>query len=184
MNNFFISKPILDTERLCLRNLRAEDAEDIFAFTSLEQTTGFLSWYPHHSIDNTREFINAVIEKAKKSLPNQWVMELKAEKKVIGIAGFIDFNEEHKKAEIAFVQSPAFSGNGCMTEALSKILDFGFNQCLLKRIQAKAEVENTASVKLLLRIGMEKEGVLKSFIFRKNAFRDYVMLASINKNVE
>lgn len=54
----------------------------------------------------------------------------------------------------------------------------------LKRIQAKAEVENTASVKLLLRIGMEKEGVLKSFIFRKNAFRDYVMLASINKNVE
>lgn len=71
-----------------------------------------------------------------------------------------------------------------MTEALSKILDFGFNQCLLKRIQAKAEVENTASVKLLLRIGMEKEGVLKSFIFRKNAFRDYVMLASINKNVE
>lgn len=69
-----------------------------------------------------------------------------------------------------------------MTEALSKILEFGFTLCRLKRIQAKAEPENTASVNVLQRIGMQKEGILRSFIFRKNDFRDYVMLASINQN--
>ncbi|MBS1926213.1 MAG: GNAT family N-acetyltransferase [Bacteroidetes bacterium] len=182
MHNFFFLKPTLNTERLCLRTINEGDAEDIFAFTSLEQTTEFLSWYPHKTIDTTRQFINSVIEKAGEGLPNQWVIELKAEKKVIGIAGFIDFSEEHKKAEIAFVLSPHYAGKGYMTEALLKILDFGFTQCRLKRIQAKAEPENTASVNVLQRIGMQKEGILRSFIFRKNAFRDYVMLASINQN--
>lgn len=182
MISFFSYKPTLNTERLCLRTINEGDAEDIFAFTSLEQTTEFLSWYPHKTIDTTRQFINSVIEKACDGIPNQWAIELKAEKKVIGIAGFIDFNEEHKKAEIAFVLSPHYGGKGYMTEALSKILDFGFAQCRLKRIQAKAEPENTASVNVLQRIGMQKEGILKSFIFRKNAFRDYVMLASINQN--
>lgn len=181
MHNFFFLKPTLNTERLCLRTINEGDAEDIFAFTSLEQTTAFLSWYPHKTIETTRQFINSVIEKAGEGLPNQWVIELKAEKKVIGIAGFIDFNEEHKKAEIAFVLSPHYGGKGYMTEALSKILEFGFTLCRLKRIQAKAEPENTASVNVLQRIGMQKEGILRSFIFRKNDFRDYVMLASINQ---
>ena len=184
MNNIFTALPQLETERLRLREINVQDELDIFAFTSLQETSFFLTWYPHKSIEASRQFILSVLEKKKTGLPQQWVIELKAEKKVIGIAGFIDFNEENKRAEIAFVQSPYYSGKGYMTEALAKILDFGFTQCNLKRIQAKAEVENTASLNVLQRIGMEKEGVLKSFIYRKAAFRDYVMLASINKNVE
>lgn len=182
MVNIFFKLPDIETERLCLRPIKLTDAEDIFAFTSMHETAFFLTWFPHTSIESTKAFIESVLEKNQKGLPHQWVMELKAEKKVIGIAGFIDFDNNHKKAEIAFVQSPHYSGKGYMAEALSKILEFGFLQCGLKRIQAKAEKENSASLNVLQKIGMQKEGLLKDFIFRKGAFRDYVMLAAINKN--
>jgi len=56
-----------------------------------------------------------------------------------------------------------YRGNGYASEALNKILDFGFNKLNLQRIHAHVFEENIASEKLLLKCGFEFEGLLKKY---------------------
>ena len=72
-----------------------------------------------------------------------------SEKKVIGFAGFIDYSEQHKKAELAYVLSPLYQNKGYMTEALDIIMNYGFTEMGLNRIEAKCEIDNFASERVI-----------------------------------
>ena len=109
----------IESVRLVIRKLNIEDIEDIFEFTSQEETCKILSWYPHQDKEITKNFIEGIINKYNNDVPSQWAIELKSEKKVIGIAGFIQYLNEHSKGEIAYVLSPFYQNKGFMTEALS-----------------------------------------------------------------
>ncbi len=179
---FFSKLPVIQSERLCLRPMSLADTDDIFLFTSNPQTVEFLSWHPHREKTITKSFINAVLEKYSKNEPAQWAIELKETGKVIGISGFVDFSEDHKRAEIAFVMSPAYQGKGYMTEANKLILQTGFDKLNLNRIQAKAEITNYSSQKVLEKIGMQQEGVLRDYLVMKNTFRSYFMYAMLKRD--
>lgn len=175
MPDFFSNLPQIKTERLILRPLTTEDADDVFFFTSQPETTLFLTWEPHAFLSDTIKFIQHYLDKAAQGNPTQWGIELTGEKKIIGITGFIDFSLEHHKGEIAFVLSADYRGHGLMKEANRAVFNFGFTAMQLNRIQAKVEVENIASQNMLVRSGMKKEGVLRNFLYRKDKVRDYIM---------
>lgn len=181
-NNFFSNFNRLTTDRLIIRKLCLDDAEDVFEFTSLEEIARGLSWYPHQNLEVTKNFLNTIVNKYENDEPSQWAIELIDEDKVIGIAGYITHFPEHFKGEIAYVLSPRYHGKGYMTEALQSIIKFGFDVMKLNRIEAKCEIDNFASEKVLQKLGMKLEGCFYQYLFRKGSFRDYKFYSLLKKD--
>lgn len=167
----------IKTDRLIIRRLRLTDAEDIYEFTSKKATSEFLTWYPHKSIERTKNFIKSIVDKYNKNEVTQWAIELIENQKIIGVAGFIAYYPEHLKGEIAFVLSSDYWDKGYMTEALKKIIEYGYNEMGLKRIEAKCEIDNFASERVMQKIGMRLEGCFYKYLMRKGKFRDYKFYA-------
>lgn len=169
------------TQRLRLRKVNNDDVEDIFSFTSNPRGKEYLSWEPHESIGRTRDFVNSLVQKYHTgSTAVQWGIELLEEKKIIGLTGYIDYSADNSRGEIAYVISPEYEGRGYMTEANLAVISFGFESMKLNRIQAKAEVDNIGSQRVLERIGMQEEGVLRQYIYQKGKFRDFRMFAILS----
>lgn len=83
-------------------------------------------------------------------------------KKIIGECGFHTWHEKHNRAEIYYhLKNEEDKRKGLMTEALSKILDFGFISLNLHRIQALVADYNIASIKLLESFHFQKEGICR-----------------------
>lgn len=180
INDLFLRFNKIESDRLILRKVNIKDIEDIFEFTSLPQTSEGLSWNPHSDLTVTRKFVESIIAKYDKNTPSQWVLVLKENSKVIGIAGFIEVDFQSARGEIAYVLSPDFQNRGYMTEALRAIVHYGFTEMKLHRIQAKCEIDNYGSEKVMQKLGMQLEGVLRGYILRKGKFRDYKIYSILN----
>jgi ribosomal-protein-alanine N-acetyltransferase len=178
---YFKKFPGLESERLILRKLRLNDVNDIFEFTSLPETSEILSWYPHKDKKETKAFIKDIIDKYSKNKASQWAIESKNTRNVIGIAGFIQFFPEHARGEIAYVLSPAYQNKGYMTEALKMVLEYGFNTIKLHRIEAKCEINNFSSERVLQKLGLRLEGCFYDFLIRKEMPRTYKFYSILRK---
>ena len=70
------------------------------------------------------------------------------------------------KAELGYALNPSYWGNGIMTEAGKKVLDYGFNILGLKRIEAGTFVDNIQSQRVCEKLGFTKEGIARNGYIR------------------
>jgi [ribosomal protein S5]-alanine N-acetyltransferase len=71
-----------------------------------------------------------------------------------------------------------------MTEALKLIVDFGFNQIKLHRIEAEVMPHNIGSIRILEKTGFHIEGIAKKNVMINGKWEDHQVLAIINNNYE
>jgi ribosomal-protein-alanine N-acetyltransferase len=172
----------LESNRIKIRQLSIVDVDNVYGFTSMEEVTEFLSWAPHKYRNITASFLEDVISPYKDATKaSQWGIELIELNKIIGITGYISVENYHEMAEIAYITSPLHSGKGYMIEANNLVLQHGFSILEMNRIQAKAEVDNVGSQKVLEKLGFSKEGIYIYFLKVKGSFRSYIYY-SILKN--
>ncbi|MBN3543961.1 GNAT family N-acetyltransferase [Fictibacillus barbaricus] len=76
------------------------------------------------------------------------------------------------------------NGKGYMTEALKSIVDFGFDQLKLHRIEAGVMPHNIGSIKILEKTGFQKEGIAKKYVMINGKWEDHQILAIINNRNE
>jgi [ribosomal protein S5]-alanine N-acetyltransferase len=171
--NLFKNLPYLETERLKLRKLTARDAGDVFEYASVTEVSLYVSWMPHRTIADTKSFLKHVLFQYEKGIPSSWGIVLKETGKLIGTIGFHWWSTEHSKAELGYVISDKYWNQGYTTEALRKILQFGFEIMQLERIEARCFTENAASERVMQKCGMKLEGILRSSLFIKGGFRDF-----------
>jgi ribosomal-protein-alanine N-acetyltransferase len=88
-----------------------------------------------------------------------WAMMLKATQKVVGNCGYVGI--QHSCGEVNYYVARRFRGQGLASEAVKALLDFGFRELGLLRIQARCAPNNPASEKVLQKIGMKFAGVLE-----------------------
>ena len=156
--------PELHTPRLLLRRLRMEDAEDIFAYASDPQVTPYLMWETHRSIADTLDFLERTLQSYRDGGLPVWAIEHVAEKKVIGSCGFADLAARHARAEVGYAIGRKYWRQGIMTEALRAMLRYCFEVLQLNRVEARCDVENTGSWRVMEKAGMKFEGVLRQNI--------------------
>jgi ribosomal-protein-alanine N-acetyltransferase len=141
--------PSLTTERLLLRQLIAEDADAVFSLRNNDTVNQYLS---RPKATDRNEAV-AFIEKITKSIANNeslyWVICLKEEQQLLGTICIWNIDKEKDTAEIGYELLPAFHGKGIMQEALTAVIDFGFNTLQLKTIAAYTVPGNIASSRLL-----------------------------------
>ncbi len=153
----------LETERLRLRPVKLEDAEDMFEYASVEDNTYFV--FPaHESIEDTQ---HAIANYFIASPLGKFGIELKTEEKFIGT---IDIRVDMKKskAEIGYILNQTYSKKGYATEAAAAMVEFAFETLELEKVTASCDARNTASEAVMKRLGMKKEGVSRHHEIWKN----------------
>ncbi|MBQ8002273.1 MAG: GNAT family N-acetyltransferase [Clostridia bacterium] len=156
----------IKTDRLLLRKFNTSDAEAIFStWTSDERVAKYTSWYAHKSIDDTRAYVEYMTSKNKLSDYN-WIIE--SDDKVIGSIN-VCYSDEHLEiAGIAYVLAHDYWGKGYMTEAAKAVINFLFNYVNYRKIIAGCYSENIGSSKVMEKVGMKREAVLREQIKRKD----------------
>jgi ribosomal-protein-alanine N-acetyltransferase len=154
-NRIFTPFPILETDRLILRQLVITDTNEIFALRSDESVNRYLDRHPSKSIEDAKSFIQAVTENVKKNDSIYWAITLSG--KLIGTICLFEFADDNSKAEIGYELLPIYQGKGLMQEAASKVLKFGFRHIGLNSIEAYTHSENQNSIRLLEKLNFKKQ---------------------------
>ncbi|MBO4229908.1 MAG: GNAT family N-acetyltransferase [Clostridia bacterium] len=179
--NIFSKIPILETNRLTLRRMKATDAGDMFEYASRADVTQYLTWNPHPDVDYTREYLTQVQKQYENGEFYDWAVILRDEMKMIGSCGFTSFDDDNSSGEIGYVLNPDFWGQGLMSEAVTAVLGFGFERLGLHRIEAKVMLENVRSRRVLEKCGMTYEGTHRDAMLVKGEFRTISVCAMLRE---
>ncbi len=175
VKRIFSKPPTLCTPRLVLRELRVGDAEDMFEYASRADVTRYLTWQPHPSRNYTREFLEFIGTKYRLGEYFDWAVVCRgdaAEPKMIGTCGFSRINCSDNSAEAGYVINPRYRGQALAPEALARVIRFGFKEMKLNRIEARYIVGNDPSRRVMEKVGMRFEGILRSSLYLRGEYRD------------
>ena len=161
VQDIFADLTTVETERLRLRKIVPEDVEGIFAYASDPKVARFTSWSPHTSLKDSQAFLDYVLAQYEDGQIAPWGVEHRGDEKMIGTCGFVSWSVRDARAEIGYALSRRYWNRGLGTEALRAMIDFGFREMQLNRIQGRCEVENVASARVMEKTGMTLEGVLR-----------------------
>ncbi len=173
--------PALRTQRLILRQASEQDVDDLFESASDPEVARYTSWEPHASPEVSRAVIGRWLQRYREGQVAPWAMEVAAEGKFIGTCGFLSWSISQARAEIGYAISRHSWNQGLVTEAVWEVLRFGFEAMRLNRIQATCEPGNTASARVLEKVGMSYEGTLCEYAYDKGAFHDLRMYAVLRR---
>jgi ribosomal-protein-alanine N-acetyltransferase len=172
--------PVIETERLILRELLVEDKEVMFELRTDANIMRYIPRPPLHSIDDAI----ALIEKMQLGMANlvslNWAISLKDSPKMIGSIALINIKKEHHRTEIGYMMHPAFHRKGMMQEALKAVIQYAFTDLNFHSIEAVIDPENIASENLLLQNKFIKEAHFKEDFFFQGRFLDSVIYSLLN----
>ena len=171
----FTKIPSLKTNRLLLRKMSLSDLDDCYEYSRDAEVPKYLLWYPHTDRTYTGYYLRYVERKYRRAEFYDWAVEYDG--KMIGTVGFTSFDLNNNAGEVGYVLNRKFWGMGLATEALLRVLEFGFSELSLERIYAKFMPENDKSRGVLLRCGMRPEGVMRRAVLAKGQYRDVEIYA-------
>jgi RimJ/RimL family protein N-acetyltransferase len=151
----------LHTERLLLRPLRPSDAMDQFALFSDLRVSRYLSRPAWSSLDIAHQRIATHIEALDSGTYLCLGIERITDGLLLGECSLFNLVPQCRRAEIGYALAFEAWGKGYMNEALTALLDFGFAELSLNRVEADIDPRNRASAKSLERLGFQKEGHLR-----------------------
>ena len=156
----------LQTARLQLRIPSMDDADAIFkSYAQDEQVTKYVIWSPHVSIEITREFLRRCIGVWEEESAFPWIIIRRDENYVIGM---VELRIEGHKADLGYVIARPEWGKGYATEAVQAIVSWAIKQPSIMRVWALCDVDNKSSARVLEKVGMDREGLLRRFIIHPN----------------
>lgn len=171
----------LYTERLVLRDITIEDQQDIFDYRSDAEANRFQGWIP----ETLEEVENFILRNTKEfNQPESWYQLLitdKETKTVIGDIGVHFTGDENAQVELGITLNTSFQEKGYASEALKGIISHLFDDLHKHRITASVDPDNTASILLMERIGLRKEGHFVKSLFWKNKWVDDVIYAILRE---
>ncbi|MBE6688334.1 MAG: GNAT family N-acetyltransferase [Ruminococcaceae bacterium] len=169
--------PVLETPRLTLRQLLPRDKDDMFEYAQNPEITKYLLWYEHENVQFTAKYLKYLQPRYRRGEYHDWAIVNNEENKMIGTAGFVTFDTENNAAEIGYVISHKYHNLGYATEAVKRIINFGFEELALNRIFARHIAGNDASGRVMQKCGMTFEGIQRSSMYIKERYRDIALYA-------
>lgn len=154
----------IETSNLIVRNYKLEDENDLCEYM-LQRVNAEFEAYPDFSRDKAKEEVEF-----RSQSDEFYAIELKKEHKVIGnvYLGKRDFNTR----ELGYVLNENYHHKGYGSEASKAMVEYMFKQGV-HRIYSECAPQNTASWKLMSKIGMEREAYFKKNVsFHKDANGD------------
>ncbi|MCE7986036.1 MAG: N-acetyltransferase [Caldilinea sp. CFX5] len=154
----FSTFPTLTTERLVLREVVAADAADVFVFRSDYEVQKY-NGKPMQEVAEAVSLIDWLSEKFKAREFICWGIALRADNRVLGLLSFHNISLQQRSVAIGYDLARSHWGQGIATEAVDATLRFGFRQMGLHRIEVNTCIDDLNSVRLVERLGFQREGV-------------------------
>ena len=175
----------LVTERLGLREFVEQDWAAVLAY---QQDPRYLRYYPwlHRTEADARAFVEMFLGWQKETPRRrfQLAITLKVGGGLIGNCGIRRKPENDWEADIGYELAPTQWGNGYATEAARALVDYGFEELRLDRISSWCIADNTASARVLERLGFRQEGRLRSNEYFKGRWWDTLVFALLRDEWE
>lgn len=141
----------LETERLILKDINENHVEDILKIRSNEVINQFVQRNSPKNNYDALQFILTIKERTQNNQTYYWGISLKDQTHLIGTICLWNFSEDRKTAEVGYELLPDHHRKGIMSEALTAVLNFGFNDLHLQEILAMTDKFNENSRGLLLK---------------------------------
>lgn len=166
----------IETDRLMLRRLKYEDAEEIFySYASKPEATKYMAFRTHHSIEDARNFLEYAATAWDKGIDFSFGIRLKESNKFIGSIGAVN---EEGKVHFGYCFSPTYWRMGFATEACRALLQKLNQENEIHRIWTFIDAENVLSGKVLAKCGLMEEARLSKwfrFINQNNEPKDCIL---------
>lgn len=170
----------LETDRLILRRFTIEDASDMFENWAKDpEVTKYLTWQAHTDLDETEEVITRWEDETIDDNVYQWAIECKEIGQVIGSISAVNMNEKVQSVEIGYCIGRAFWRKGYTSEALAEVMRFFFEEVGANRVEARCDVRNQNSAKVMEKCGMVYEGTSKAADWNMSGICDCARYAKV-----
>jgi ribosomal-protein-alanine N-acetyltransferase len=179
-----ISCPILSTERLLIRPISISDHFEFYKLLTNPIISEIAGIDSNIELENIKDSIQYFESLNATGYYYKWAICLKNGAKFIGECEMYPLKPQVRpwfEWSIGFTLNPEFWRNGFMYEALSKIIDYGFNNFEIHRIKADVHTFNIPSNKLLEKLQFKLEGVQKSKILLNKKYFNMNLMA-LTKN--
>ena len=167
MQMFLVIPPDrFETRQLILRRPRLSDADDMFDhYASDSEVTRYLTWRPYRDRSEVRPFLQSRLARWDSGEAFSWTITRPTEDRVIGMIGC---RVRDYAADIGYVVSRSYWGRGYATEAAKAVVDWAGNLETIFRVWAVCDVANKGSSRVLEKIQMKREGILRRWIIHPN----------------
>lgn len=169
----------ITTDRLLLRPHRMDDLDDLVVFHSDPEVVRHVPW-PVRDRAATEETLQVKLTQTELLAHGQWLVlavELLSTGTVIGEV-LLKWASEGQ-GEVGFAFGRDHQGQGYATEAATAMLRLGFDALGFHRITAVCIEENSASARLLARLGMRQEARLVDNVLFKGAWATQLVFAML-----
>jgi len=153
--------PVIEASRVRLRHLEESDTDSLFEIFSDEKALRFWSTPPFKERAEAAELLTEIHDSFREKSLFQWGIARKSDDKIIGTSTLFRLDDQSRRAEIGYILNRRFWGRGYVNEALRALLGFAFEKMNLHRVEADIDPRNTASRKVVERLGFQKEGHLR-----------------------
>lgn len=153
--------PTLMSERLALRCLEPGDAQALFQIFSDREVMQYWSSAPWTDQAEGVELVKNVRRCFAERSLFQWGVVRLSDDSLIGTCTLSRVDPQNRRAEIGFALRRDLWGRGYMSEATRAMLQFAFQKLELHRVEADVDPRNNASIRLLERLGFQREGYLR-----------------------
>lgn len=150
----------LETPRLRLRKIGMSDLTEFNRFAGSEEVTKYMLFLPHKSLAESAASIEKWAARYETGHCYHWGIALKESNRLIGMIDLLRFDEANSSCSFAYMLAEDHWGRGYMTEALKAVIDFGFSEMELQRIEADHMAENEASGAVMRKVGMTCTGIM------------------------
>jgi ribosomal-protein-alanine N-acetyltransferase len=163
---------ILQTSRLTLRPLLAEDAADLHAIMSDAEVMAFWDIGEIEDQGLTSTILEGQLAQMEAKTAFFWAMTRGEDGAFVGCCDLSEIDRRHHRAEVGFIVGRQFWGDGYTLEAMQAVLSHAAQTLRLRRLTARTHLGNARSVRLLERLGFEEEGLLRGYVDRDGERRD------------
>jgi [ribosomal protein S5]-alanine N-acetyltransferase len=169
-----IMTPALETERLLLRRLEMSDAPRLYELFGNYEVLRMITGVPYpYSEDHARDFIGRTQQNMDAETNFAFAMVSKSEQTLIGCVE-LGVTHQFRRGDLGYWVGVPYWGQGYMTEAVRRIMRFGFEDFNLNRIYSCHFAHNPASGRVMQKLGMTYEATFRQYVVKFDEYVDMV----------
>jgi RimJ/RimL family protein N-acetyltransferase len=173
--------PVLTGGWVTLRELRTNDAESLFALLTTEEVSRFIS-PPPSSVEGFKKFIEWTRQQRTAGTYACFAVTLKGFDTAIGIFQVRASDAGFDTAEWGFAIGSPFWGTGVFQEGAEMLLEFAFDTLHVRRLEARAAVQNGRGNGALIKVGAVQEAILRKSFVKNGRTYDQVLFAILEQD--
>ncbi|MCD7900960.1 MAG: GNAT family N-acetyltransferase [Bacteroides sp.] len=164
----------LDSKRLKLKEVTWDDLENMHLLYSFPEVDEYNTLGIPESIEKTKEMIRSMIEAQQEENRKSysWKIVKRDSDEFIGMAGITLSSNRFRLGEIYYELLPSQWGQGYATEVAKMLIQSGFDDFHLHKVEAGVATKNIRSIRVLEKSGMTREGLRRKILPIRGEWKD------------